>query len=1340
MTQNRRKFARQPIQLSALVHPDQGRSWLCSIRDFCEIGMLLSGAGGTRSWDATGADAGPGEDVALHFSVASPSGQQHFRTRARIARVLDGGNGLGVVFTEGIEARAFKALLDYAVAAGTAVPDGLSAAETEDLVDEQHETDAVAKISGRKTESDLAVDLRDARITPQAAGRLKSRLLTVVTRSSSRLITAVMKMATEEFLVKARDAGTNADQTRYFETLDVLEKAEKSIVATFTDTLASGVESVSDLDAALDRRRKRASGTAAKLELVDTQQFEEWLQVSEVIANSENRFNEVLLDMRAQFGMLAKPWSHKDLLPVGPAAFCWVFDDTLNTGRFDSGIRKELFDVFEPELNKALDELYTALSKLFEDSGQMPALGALREKLQPKYTVKNRAGVTVRPQEYQAMDQAIREAVMAADGVVSGRVDQNPFAKSAGLGVPVENTARSILDIGRRTQTLLGRPRATELAAAGARPEQVFQIEQITEALSVIQAQIGDAPLEGKGLRSQLVEVLRDRYGEEMGLTEVDSDTFMVMESLMRSLSGDKLLTEGMRDSLARLEVTLNKLATREPAFLGGDPDNPHSAVQMLNQLARLGNTKDIREGIDREVGHRVDELLQRVIKDYDANPEVFSEVVDELNALLDRQTKTYRGNVERSVRASEGQQKLARARRTVLREIEIRLGGKDVPELLIEMLNPGWRNLLVHTHLRQGAESTAWRDQLAVVDQVFGQLTGGVDKDSEDWVEPESVLRKVVDGLNSISFDPAKRTPLIMRMSSALVGDTTGKKSEVRCITVETEQLKALLGLSGLLPETDPKIETSDGDVQASYERAVNRARRMRVGEWLAASDPKGRPLILSVAFVADDSTSFMLVNRKGAKALERSLQEMADDLYAGDITLLEDYDLPLMERASQRMVEDLHQQLAFQASHDDLTQLMNRRGFQRRGEECLRRVKSNGGQHALLYMDLDQFKIVNNTSGHKAGDELIRMVGEAIADLFKNDGFFIARLGGDEFGILLEDVESVAAREIAAQLLQRVREIKFEWEGRHYTTTTSIGLVFIDPSTVSVDDLMQHADAACFSAKDAGRNRVHEYELGDQAIVKRHGAMEWVTRLDRALEEDRLILNCQKIEPISEHEKLEPHYEVLLTMLDELGDVVAPTELIQAAETYNRMTTIDRWVIAHVLDWMAAHRDRLDDFGGFSINVSGHSVNDTTFPDFVLEQFGRSQAPTAKVCFEITETAAIANLDNAIDFMNRMRILGCSFSLDDFGTGLSSYSYLRNLPVDFVKIDGVFVRDIADNPADYAVVRSINEIGHYMGKKTIAEYVEDQKILDSLKEIGVDFAQGYQVSKPCLLDDLIR
>jgi EAL domain-containing protein (putative c-di-GMP-specific phosphodiesterase class I) len=283
-----------------------------------------------------------------------------------------------------------------------------------------------------------------------------------------------------------------------------------------------------------------------------------------------------------------------------------------------------------------------------------------------------------------------------------------------------------------------------------------------------------------------------------------------------------------------------------------------------------------------------------------------------------------------------------------------------------------------------------------------------------------------------------------------------------------------------------------------------------------------------------------------------------------------------------------------------------------------------------------------------------------------------------------------------------------------------------------------MQYADEACYAAKDAGRNRVQEYELGDTVIRNRHGIMEWVTQLDKALNEDRLLLNCQRIAPADAESGAESHFEILLTMVDEMGDTMPPADFILAAETYQRMTAIDRWVIERVFRWMSEHRDELDHFGGFAINVSGHSVNDETFPDFVLEQFSRSQAPTSKVCFEITETAAIANLENAREFMNRMKIIGCRFSLDDFGTGLSSYSYLRNLPVDYVKIDGVFVKGIVDNPGDYAVVRSINEIGHYMGKQTIAEFVESDAVLERLKEIGVDFVQGYHIDKPTRLEQL--
>jgi len=1370
---NRRRHTRQPISLSALVHPAQGRSWLCAVRDFCEQGMLLTGAGASRSLTSTGANPNRGDAIAVHFSVPTPTGQKHFRTQATIARMLDSGNGIGVLFEEGLPKDAFDALLEFGVASGLSARD---AAPGQEQADEQAapadasagagaaegRTGGAASTAGpeaaRGGEGDGAAPqsrgtgeqgadipaalLRDRRLSEYQAEQVRGKIHRVLERALKRVADQFFEIAQPELLVSARDAGTNAVQMMYFEGLDQLEKNQERIRQTFNDQVLRQVDEVTDLEEVLEKRRRRETGDSKKLELVDTEQFEAWLGVAEIISKAEGRYSEQLLDLRAQLGLVARPWTHKDAIPVGPAVIAWAFDDGLRQLDLRRQVRQDILRYFERALMPMLANLYSALAQIFESSEAFPNTTEIRESLARASIRRSPSGVRIEPEAYQEMDSAVREAAMAADafGSAINRPDYNPFAPQKARPVEAYSTARNLLNLSRRTRELRGQAPDELLAPPDASDDQTFRSADILNALAEIEAELGDAPLTDQRLKPRLIELLKNRHGDRKGFRPEDYDTLDVMESLVHSIESDDYLTQGIRDWVRRLEITLNKLAARDPEFLRHEADRPHDAVLMLNQLARLGNAQDVRDGIDREIGRRVDELLQKVIKEYDRNPEVFSEVVDELNPLVDRQVRTYRGNVERTVRASEGQQKLSRARRAVLREMEQRLGGREVPELVLRLLNPGWRNLLVHTHLRRGPESHEWRDQLGLLDQLTGQLSGEIEPGSEAHMEPETLLKRVVEGLNSISFDPSKRTPLIMSLSDVLVGDTAGKRAPVRYQDVDEGAVADVLGLEGLLQELDPQIDADDETVQQSWQKAVERARRIQVGEWLATGDRQGRPLILTVAFVGDEGSAFVLVNRKGVKVKDLTLQQMAEGLHGGQITLLDDYDLPLMERASQRMLENMHNQLAYQASHDDLTQLMNRKEFEREVERGIHSARGGDQQHALLYLDLDQFKIVNNTSGHTAGDELLKLIADALTRAAGQDAAKVARLGGDEFGILAENVTTGRGRELADEVLAAVRRERFEWDGRMYTLSASMGLVFIDQTTESVDTAMQYADEACYAAKDAGRNRVQEYELGDTVIRNRHGIMEWVTQLDKALNEDRLLLNCQRIAPVATAETngIDSHYEILLTMVDEMGDTMPPADFILAAETYQRMTAIDRWVIERVFDWMSEHRNELDHFGGFAINVSGHSVNDETFPDFVLDQFSRTQAPTSKVCFEITETAAIANLDNAREFMNRMKIIGCRFSLDDFGTGLSSYSYLRNLPVDYVKIDGVFVKDIVDNPGDYAVVRSINEIGHYMGKQTIAEFVENDAVLERLKEIGVDYVQGYHINKPTRLEQL--
>ncbi|MEE8234072.1 MAG: EAL domain-containing protein, partial [Gammaproteobacteria bacterium] len=432
------------------------------------------------------------------------------------------------------------------------------------------------------------------------------------------------------------------------------------------------------------------------------------------------------------------------------------------------------------------------------------------------------------------------------------------------------------------------------------------------------------------------------------------------------------------------------------------------------------------------------------------------------------------------------------------------------------------------------------------------------------------------------------------------------------------------------------------------------------------------------------------------------------------------------------------LSEQLSHQASHDALTDLVNRRGFERRLVRVLDTIKIDESEHALCYMDLDQFKVVNDTCGHMAGDEMLRQLSMVLQhEVRKRDT--LARLGGDEFGVLMEHCSLDQAHRVASSLQQAVQDFEFSWEDRVFRVGVSIGLVAITTETPNVTELLKQADAACYMAKDRGRNRIHVYHLEDTDLAKRHGEMQWVTRIYQALEENRFCLYVQPIVSLGKQQEGHTHYELLLRMVDEQGKHIPPGAFLPAAERYNLINLIDRWVITSAFQTLKDHSDFNNHNSFFSINLSGQSLADLGMLDFIVDQLQVHEIRPEQVCFEITETAAIANLSMAIGFISTLRELGCRFALDDFGSGLSSFGYLKNLKVDYLKIDGMFVKDMVDDPIDHAMVKSINEIGHIMGIKTIAEFVENDEIKGMLREIGVDYAQGYGVSMPLPFIELL-
>jgi diguanylate cyclase (GGDEF)-like protein/PAS domain S-box-containing protein len=434
---------------------------------------------------------------------------------------------------------------------------------------------------------------------------------------------------------------------------------------------------------------------------------------------------------------------------------------------------------------------------------------------------------------------------------------------------------------------------------------------------------------------------------------------------------------------------------------------------------------------------------------------------------------------------------------------------------------------------------------------------------------------------------------------------------------------------------------------------------------------------------------------------------------------------------------------QLLHQATHDALTGLANRREFEQQLGRAIVDQRSTGSEYSLLYLDLDQFKVVNDTCGHAAGDELICQVSWALKHELRAADV-LARLGGDEFGILLVNKAQQSALKVAESIRRRVSELRFLWEGNVFSTNVSIGVLSLTESLATVGDALSAADQACYLAKDNGRNRVQFYRPDDQVMRARHGEMRWVERLNRAIELNQFALFAQEIRPVGNsagpgNGSCEaPRFEILLRLIDSDGALIAPMAFIPAAERYGLMPKIDRWVIANACKNLAALRERHDEIPICMINLSGASVTDSAMVDFVRSQLEKFGLPTQSIGFELTETAAISNLASASQLMHRLKEIGCPMALDDFGSGMASFAYLRRLPVDYLKIDGEFVQDMTSDVVDYEIVEAIHNVGRVMGIRTVAESVESAEILAALMLVGVDFAQGYHISRPMPMMDI--
>ncbi len=568
----------------------------------------------------------------------------------------------------------------------------------------------------------------------------------------------------------------------------------------------------------------------------------------------------------------------------------------------------------------------------------------------------------------------------------------------------------------------------------------------------------------------------------------------------------------------------------------------------------------------------------------------------------------------------------------------------------------------------------------------------------------------------------------------------------------------------------------------RAVHEAAIERARRL-AEESAAAAGRRYRALYDEnpcIYFTLDSAGTILSVNRFGAEQLGYTRKELLGrhfrDLYgeadraqaqrfldgalaaagqvqrwelrkvtrAGALTWMrdtarlthDDAGRPLVLIVSEDTTEtwELSEELHRQATHDPVTGLLNRREFERRLKSCLEEARHDRSIHCLCYFDLDRFKVVNDTCGQFAGDDLLRQITALLPEIFRRHDI-CARVGGDEFAILMKHCTASEAGQAAKRLLAEIRGTTFIWEERHFPLGVSVGMVTLEPPGLAHQTVLAAAHTACQLAKEPGGNRIHVYNEADGPTRQHVGDLRWVPRIHEAIAANRLFLEFQSIAPLRADLPAGEHLELLLRLCDRDGGIVMPGEFLPAAEQYNVCSMIDRWVVEEALRWLSSATTPMERIGLCCINLSARSLGDFEFQERLHELLTQSTVPARKLCFEITETAAISDTTQALKFVQAIRALGCKFAVDDFGSGMTSFAYLKYLPLDYVKIDGLFVRDILSMPFSLAMVRSICEVAHAGGMLTVAEFAENDAIINCLRDLGVDYAQGYAIARPISL-----
>ncbi len=1139
----------------------------------------------------------------------------------------------------------------------------------------------------------------------------------VTNRSLRRSIDAVASHVDETLFSMAKACTSNQEQQNCFDALSQLHASRKKIVEEFVSSILEKFNFEDVMSTPPSEHDTKLS--YQDLSVVDKSTYEDWLAVNSVVDRIKARYQESLSYLQKRYSLLQESVVPEDELPFGITQLCRAFHGAVSSMMIDRALKPVLYQCFEEKIETGLEGLYSDINNCFRDHGiltDLEDLSADANKI--TNSEKKRAADVIVTQDEPHSEKNVLNFASASD--------QGPA--SGDEAVKLYSAVKNLMSLRRQSQQLMSAPVATSNVSSIQQP--MLMEQDLIDVLSnqAVETEAMHAVAAGIPLVNWITAHSRMEGSPSKLNVELEEQVDLVA-SIFENIIKECEVSDTASPLIKQLEVPYLKMVLSDKEFL---EDHVHPARQLLNQLAEWSSYSDISPRI---VESRLENISKKLTKQAIPGRELFEQILQEVNTLISNQQSAHTRNAQRIARSYDGQEKLENAHAAVKEALSKRLLGRRVPTIMLSLLDAGWRDLLIQTYFKTGQNSREWSEALSVIDQLLDWL----DEDSERGednplldraIEAESFIDLIGRELDAAFPGQYKHVSIVKELRHLLCRDFVDYHS------LEIVELNPKDNWYGI--ELAKVKHSRNKEKDKNLHRWYVRAGELEVGDWLGNVSSGDRHDEMLLAWRSQDGKQFAFVNRQGQKVADLMLWELAEKMKQGWQQLDKSKEWKPVDRSLYGVLQKVYDELDYHRCHDELTGLINRKEFENVINRTLYVAKRGDTQHVLFNVNIDQFNVVNDYCGVVAGDQCLKEISRMLqSELPKNA--VMARFGGNEFAVMLESCNGKKGFDIAEKIRQTTQNYRFDWQGKNFSFTASIGMVVMDQFSESFVNLFKDINSACNLAKEEGRNRIIWSKGVDDKRRKRDDVLEWVARINRALDEDRLALRCQKIQPLNSADDARPHYEILLSVQEDNKDVlVPPDKFIEAAERYNRMQDVDRWVVCNTLNWMASNPDKLNEMHSISVNLSGNTMNDEYFLDFLNEQFARFPEAPERLCFEVTETATIANLSKAADFITEVKKLGCKFALDDFGTGMSSYEYLKRLPVDYLKIDGVFIKDITNSPFDFAVVKSINEIGQFMGKKTIAEYVEDTEILELLQEIGVDYAQGYGVEKPRLLSEI--